>query len=133
MLHVAPASVEDSRTYPVTTLPPFDAGELHDKYAVLPERNPEMLRGALATDGAGGVATTTLEATLSPTAFTAVTRNICEVPPDKLEKTKLRLTNEIVAERLHVAPESVEYCATYPVTAVPPLLAGVDQYSDAAL
>lgn len=132
VFHVAPASVEDSSTYPVTTLPPFDAGVLHDRYAVLPERNPEMLRGALATDGAGGVATTTLEATLSPTAFTAVTRNICEVPPAKLEKTKLRVTNEMAA-RFHVAPESVEYWATYPVIAVPPLVLGVDQYNEAAL
>jgi hypothetical protein len=85
VFHVAPASVEDSSTYPVTTLPPFDAGVLHDRYAVLPERNPEMLRGALATDGAGGVATTTLEPTLSPTALTAVTRNMCDVPPAKPE------------------------------------------------
>jgi hypothetical protein len=92
-----------------------------------------MLRGALATEGAGGVATTTFEATLSPTAFTAVTRNMCEVPPAKPENPKELFEAEIVAARFHVAPESVEYWATYPVMGVPPLVLGVDQYSDAAL
>jgi len=131
--HVAPASMEDSTMYPVTTLPPLEDGSLQYRNAEFPERKPDILLGALATDGAGGVAVTATEAWLSPMAFSALTRNICEIPPVKPVNVNERTDAEIAAARFHVVPESVEYWATYPVMEVPPLVLGVDQYRDAAL
>jgi hypothetical protein len=73
--HVTPASVERQTSYEVTAEPPVAAGEPQETYADVPEMKPVRDLGADGAENSNGVAVTTLDETLFPTAFTANTRN----------------------------------------------------------
>lgn len=65
--------------------PPVNAGRNQDKYALVPDKKPPKYRGAEDTVAATGVPSTTVEASLDPTALIAYTRNLCGTPPTRFE------------------------------------------------
>ena len=91
--------------------PPFPTGVLHDRYAMLLDKNPYRLRGAVGALGASGVLSTTTEGALLPTLFTARTRNLCTMPPVRPVRDKERWCQGNNALRVHVVPASAE-CST---------------------
>jgi hypothetical protein len=131
--HVAPASVVIHVVYDVIADPPVNSGRVHDRYAVVPERNPPKKRGSDDTVAATGVASTEEDATLVPTALIANTRNLCSTPPTRFVYDIDRRLTGTTSDVAQVAPPSVEYSARYPVTALPPLDDGVAQYKVAPL
>jgi hypothetical protein len=119
--------------YDVIADPPVKSGRVHDRYAVVPDKNPPKKRGSDDTVAATGVESTTDEATLVPTALIAKTRNLWRTPPTRFVYVIERLVTAMRSERVHVVPPSVEYSVRYPVTALPPSEDGVAQYNVAPL
>jgi hypothetical protein len=73
---VAPLSVDCHVVYDVMADPPVISGRVHDKYALVPDKNPPKKRGSDETVAATGVPSTEDDATLVPTALMANTRNL---------------------------------------------------------
>ena len=107
--HVAPELVDIHVVYDVIADPPVNRGRVHDRYAVVPDKNPPKKRGSDDTVAATGVASTTVEASLVPTALIAYTRNLCSTPPTRFVYDTERLATEMRSELVHVVPPSVEY------------------------
>ena len=88
--------------------PPSSDGVDHDRCAVVPFAKPERLRGALGAEKPLTVAVNTDDGALSPTEFTAMTRNMCSRPPARPLKD-CRNAPVTKVPRVHVTPRSSDH------------------------
>jgi hypothetical protein len=87
----------------------------------------ERKRGADGAVTRHGVVVAAVDGWLLPTEFTAMTRTMWAVPPERAVRSVTRLVAGRLAPRFHVVPPSVECSTRYPVTAAPPFEYGADQ------